>query len=342
MSLIGICNPLLDLSAEVSHDLLAKYDLKPSNAILAEEKHLPLYPELINNHNVQYIAGGAGQNAIRAAQWLLQTPNSTVYFGCIGKDAMGAKLREEATNDGVNVHYLEDESTPTGTCAVLVTDKERSLVANLAAANQYKKSHFDSPEIQALVNNAQYFYITGFFLTVSPETMIAVGEHCLQHNKTFLLNISAPFLIDFFYDKLSAVLPYVDVLFGNEHEYEAFGKKLGLELNFNVIAKAISELPKKNDQKPRVVVVTRGSHSTVVYNPRDEAHLTEIPVPPVPSEEIVDVNGAGDSFVGGFLARYIQNRPLSECVAAGHYVAGVTIRTSGTVFRGKVPQFSYP
>jgi len=338
MSLIGICNPLLDISADVAPELLAKYDLKPSNAILAEEKHLPLYEELVKSYPVQYIAGGAGQNAIRAAQWL-GAPNSTVYLGCIGKDQNGAKLREEATNDGVAVHYLEDETTPTGTCAVLVTHKERSLVANLAAANKYKKDHFDSPEIQALVNNAQYFYITGFFLTVSPETMIAVGEHALHHNKTFLLNLSAPFLIDFFYDKLSAVLPYVDVLFGNEHEYEAFAKKLGLEVDYRLIAEKISELPKLNSKRPRVVVVTRGSQSTIVYNP---PQFLEVLVPRVPAEEIVDVNGAGDSFVGGFLARYIQNRPLEECIAAGHYVAGVTIRTSGTVFRGKVPQFTYP
>jgi len=332
---------LLDISAEVTPELLAKYDLKPSNAILAEEKHIPLYEEIVKNYanSVQYIAGGAGQNAIRAAQWLLQTPGSTVYFGCVGKDQNGARLREEATNDGVLVQYLEDEVTPTGTCAVLVTNKERSLVANLAAANKYKKDHFDSPEIQKLVNNAQFFYITGFFLTVSPETMLAVGEHCLQHNKTFLLNLSAPFLIDFFYDQLLSVLPYVDVLFGNEHEYEAFAKKLGLEVDYRLIAKKLSELPKKNSQRPRVVVITRGSQSTVAYNPPE---FIELSVPKVPSEEIVDVNGAGDSFVGGFLARYIQNRPLDECIAAGHYVAGVTIRTSGTVFRGKTPQFTYP
>jgi len=333
---------LLDISADVSAEFLAKYDLKPSNAILAEEKHIPLYEELVNAYPVQYIAGGAGQNTVRSAQWLLGAPKSTIYLGCIGKDANGRRLREEATIDGVDVHYLEDETTPTGTCAVLITNKERSLVANLAAANKYKKEHYDSPEIQALVNNAKYFYITGFFLTVSPETMVAVGEHALQHNKTFTLNISAPFLVDFFYDKLTAVLPYVDVLFGNEHEYEAFGKKLGLEIgqevDYRAIAKKISELPKANN-KPRIVIVTRGSHSTVAYTAPE---YLEVLVPSVPSSEIVDVNGAGDSFVGGFLARYIQNRPLEECIAAGHYVAGVTIRTSGTDFRGKVPSFTYP
>jgi hypothetical protein len=33
---------------------------------------------------------------------------------------------------------MVDESTPTGTCAACILGGERSLVANLAAANNYK------------------------------------------------------------------------------------------------------------------------------------------------------------------------------------------------------------
>lgn len=36
-------NPLLDISAVVTPELLAKYGLELGNQILAEEKHLPLY-----------------------------------------------------------------------------------------------------------------------------------------------------------------------------------------------------------------------------------------------------------------------------------------------------------
>jgi hypothetical protein len=34
---------------------------------------------------VDYIAGGATQNSIRVAQWILGTKNATAYFGCVGK-----------------------------------------------------------------------------------------------------------------------------------------------------------------------------------------------------------------------------------------------------------------
>lgn len=35
---------------------------------------------------VQYIAGGATQNSVRVAQWMLQVPNCTAYFGAVGSD----------------------------------------------------------------------------------------------------------------------------------------------------------------------------------------------------------------------------------------------------------------
>jgi adenosine kinase len=336
--LIGICNPLLDISAVVEPDFLTKYDLKGGNAILAEEKHLPLYVELVKNYPVQYIAGGAGQNSIRAAQFMLQKEATTGYLGCIGNDENGKRLREEATKDGVHVHYMVDPNTPTGTCAVLIVKRERSLVANLAAANCYKKDHFDSQEIQTLIQNAKFYYVTGFFLTVSPETIVALGKHAATNNKVMTFNLSAPFLIDFFYDRMQSVLPFVDVLFGNEVEFAAFGTKNGWGTDLKVIAQKASELTKENTRRGRVVVVTCGKNPTIIFDPV-VGKPEEIEVPLVPKEEIVDVNGAGDSFVGGFMAGLVQGWSYHLCVKSGNYCAGVTIRTSGTDFKGKTPSF---
>ena len=56
-AILGMCNPLLDISVDAPSELLKKYDLNLNNAILAEEKHLPLYKELVSNYPVQYIAG---------------------------------------------------------------------------------------------------------------------------------------------------------------------------------------------------------------------------------------------------------------------------------------------
>jgi adenosine kinase len=47
--------------------LLQKYGLKANDAILAEDKHLSIYEELLKR-NASLIAGGAAQNTARGAQ----------------------------------------------------------------------------------------------------------------------------------------------------------------------------------------------------------------------------------------------------------------------------------
>ncbi|KAF8652882.1 hypothetical protein AX16_004103, partial [Volvariella volvacea WC 439] len=66
-SLFCMGNPLLDIQVTNGEELLKKYDLKANDAILAEEKHAPIYDEIVREHKVTYVAGGAAQNAARGA-----------------------------------------------------------------------------------------------------------------------------------------------------------------------------------------------------------------------------------------------------------------------------------
>lgn len=53
IALVGMGNPLLDISAQVPDSVLTKYGLEPANAILAEEKHMGLYKELVDAYEVR-------------------------------------------------------------------------------------------------------------------------------------------------------------------------------------------------------------------------------------------------------------------------------------------------
>ena len=109
-ALMGLGNPLLDISADVDQSVLDKYGVKLNDAILAEEKHQPLYPELVAMDSVQYIGGGATQNSIRVAQWMSQAaPGMTSFVGCVGKDSYAEQLKAAVGSDGVNALYMEDE-----------------------------------------------------------------------------------------------------------------------------------------------------------------------------------------------------------------------------------------
>lgn len=214
--LLGLGNPLLDISAVVDETFLKKYDLQPDNAILADEKHKPMYSELIENYNAEFIAGGSVQNTLRVAEWILQRGNVAVFFGCVGQDKYAKILEDCAHAAGLNVQFQYTKDAPTGTCGVLITGHHRSLCANLAAANNFTIDHLEKPENQVHLQNAEFFYVSGFFLTVSPPSILAVARHALEFNKMFMFNLSAPFLSQFFKDPLMQVLPYVDILFGNE------------------------------------------------------------------------------------------------------------------------------
>lgn len=326
---MGMGNPLLDISATVPQDVLDKYDVKLDSAILAEEKHMPVYQELIDTYNPSFIAGGATQNSIRVAQWMLLPSSSgnTAFMGCVGEDAYGKQLEQCAEKDGVLVHYMKDATTPTGTCAALILGGERALIANLAAANNFQPSHLATPKAQEIIASAKYYYVAGFFLTVSVESLVQVAEHAVANNKVFCLNLSAPFIIDFFGDQLATAIPYADYLFCNESEAATFAKKHELGEDLKQVALQICNMPKKNASRPRTVIFTQGSQSTIVAC---DGKVTEYAVEPLAPEKLVDTNGAGDAFVGGFLAQLTQDKSMEECVQAGHWAAKQIIQVSGT------------
>jgi adenosine kinase len=337
MKIYGMGNPLLDISAEVGAGFLTKYDLQPANAILAEDKHLPIYKELAGMSTVEYIPGGATLNSIRVAQWMSQTPGTTYYAGCIGSDEFGDKLKSKAEADGVSTLFLVDTTTPTGTCAVCIVGKERSLCANLAAANNFKESHMSTEAVTKAVSASSIFYSAGFFLTVSVPSMLVVAKHAAENNKIFAFNLSAPFLVDFFADQMSEVMPYGDFVFGNETEAAAYGVKHNVpSKDIREIAKHIAALPKLNKARSRTVVFTQGKDPTVVAC---DGNAEEYAVPHLDASKIVDTNGAGDAFVGGFLSKLAIGADMKTCVAAGNYAASEIIQRSGCTLPDK-PTFS--
>lgn len=46
-------NPLLDMQVRDGEELLKKYDLKSNDAILAEEKHFPMFARPFNQPNAR-------------------------------------------------------------------------------------------------------------------------------------------------------------------------------------------------------------------------------------------------------------------------------------------------
>ncbi|KAF2683628.1 Ribokinase-like protein [Lentithecium fluviatile CBS 122367] len=324
--LLCLENPLLDIQGVGDEKLLEKYGLEANDAILAEEKHLGLYDDLIQNYNAVLIAGGAAQNTARGAQYILP-PDSTVYIGCIGRDKYGKTLEDICAKAGVKTEYRYDEETPTGRCGVIITGHNRSLCTDLAAANKYKVDHLKQPEVWKLVENAKVFYVGGYHLTVSVPAILALAEEAAAKDKVFILNLSAPFIPQFFKEQLDQVLPYVDILLSNETEAAAYAESHGIaSKDIKEIAQEIVKLPKKYGKKSRTVVFTQGLDPTISVV---EGEVKEYPVHAIGKEKINDTNGAGDAFAGGFVAGIVQGKPLETAIDMGQWLAKLSIQELG-------------
>jgi len=317
----------IDIQATADVALLEKYGVKPNDAILAEEKHLGLYEDLLNNYSAKLIAGGGAQNTARGAQYLLP-PNSVVYLGCVGDDKYAAILHDAVKAAGLRVEYRVDKTQPTGRCGVIITGHNRSMITDLGAANHYNLDHMKSPEIWKLVEGATHYFVGGFHLTVCPPAIQALAEEAAKHNKAFVFSLSAPFIPQFFKDPLDASAPYWDYVIGNESEALSYAESHGLATkDIKEIAKHLAALPKANTKRERVAVITQGTDPTIVVVNGQEAQ--EFPVHAIESSKINDTTGAGDAFAAGFTAGLVAGESLAQCVDQGQWLAKLSIQELG-------------
>ncbi|KAI0271445.1 adenosine kinase [Gloeopeniophorella convolvens] len=313
-----------------------KYGLKSNDAILAGEKHFPIYDEIVRERKVTYVAGGAAQNAARGAAYVLP-PNSVVYTGCVGEDEFAEQLKAANRREGLTEAYLVKKGEQTGACAVVITGHDRSLVTTLRAAEKFEKDHLSTPDVARLIDGAKFFYVEGYFLTHGLESTLELAKKASDAGKVFALNLSAPFIPQFFKVQLEQVFAHCDIVIGNETEAEAWASAAGLPNKDDIpaIAKSIATLPKSNASRPRTVIITQGPSSTIVVSATDPESHKVFPVDRLQDSQIVDTNGAGDAFAGGFLGALVSGKSVEESVLVGHKLGAMCVQLVG-------PQYPWP
>jgi len=156
------------------------------------------------------------------------------------------------------------------------------------------------------------------------------GKHAADKNKVFSMNLSAAFLSTVFKKPLMDAMPYIDILFGNEDEAAVFAKEQNINATaMTEIALKIAGLPKINSKRPRAVVITQGCNPVVLAY---EGKIQEFPIETLDKSKIVDTNGAGDAFVGGFLSQLVRGKNFEACIKAGNWASRVIIQQSGCTF----------
>ncbi|VDN11427.1 unnamed protein product [Dibothriocephalus latus] len=329
--ILGLGHPLLDIQADVNEKFLKKYGVQANGATLSGPGQKGLYEDLLANFDLTYVAGGSAQNTMRMIQWLLQDPKriSCSYLGCVGNDKSGEILLQNMEATGVQTVYEVSDTLPTGVCLVLVSGANRSLVTSLGAAAVFSSEFLREKPAWDMVEEASMYYFMGYFLVSSMDSVMAVMEHAVARRKAVCFNLGAPYVCQCFTERVDKILPYTDFVIGTGDEALAFAEAHHMKHpSLAAVAKFFAGYGWVGRPRHRLVIITQGPDPIFLVSSEDMLVRT-IPVDPIPPENTVDTNGAGDAFAAGFISKFITCGSVDEAIEAGKKAAAYILGKSG-------------
>jgi adenosine kinase len=159
-------------------------------------------------------------------------------------------------------------------------------------------------------------------VVISPNDPLAMNryvEECKELGIPFLYDPSQQ-IVRSSADELRRGVDRAYSLFVNEYEWELLQKHTGFSGDF-----ILQEIP--------LVVITLGAKGAVIHHKG-----SEVMVPAVPVEQIVDPTGVGDAFRAGFLRGWLLGMDLKICGMMGSLAAAYCLEQRGTQSHWFTPQ----
>jgi len=311
-SLVAIGNPIVDISAEITRQILDKFHLSFGQTVFANQSNIGFYQELENMPQVTYIPGGSIQNTLRVMAWCLyMNPDNARFFkvtmlGATGKDNYRDKIINAFNGSGVN-HILQIiPNMQTSRCGVGIHQKERCLLPEIRASNclteEFVNEHLDE------IMKHDALLIEGYFLQEKYDLCLNLCTKFKDQRKLVILTLSAITIVQQHYDKVMEIANYCDVIVGNMAEIEALAgiNNMDYKTTFEKVSKNLTI------KKERLFVVTHGSKGVILgkydYTKGNMDFILQCFPTVMKMEDIVDLNGAGDAFLGGFLSQFMQGK----------------------------------
>jgi len=258
-------------------------------------------------------------------------------LGCVGKDDYGKTIVSELEKVKVDTSLVQIHETELSSrCGCGIYLKERCLMPQIRASSKLCKN-FVEKNIEKILQ-ADILFVEGYFLIECWEIVQFLMGKFKEAKKKIAFTLSATFMVEFHFDKIKQLADNADLIFCNEDEAASFVKMLKKEpASDEENAKTIhAGLPASD----RLLIVTCGKNpvitSTYCYTKNDFKfkHTQQISV--IPDEEIVDTNGCGDAFVGGFMSQYLKdNTNIEGSVKEGVYASSVILKHIGCTYPEK-------
>lgn len=344
-SIIGIGDPIVDVISKINSEMIEKYGLKLGDSIFSsednDEVNAKIYEILEGMPYVNYVPGGSIQNTTRVLSCCLNNNehiNRKLFkvsmLGSVGDDLYKVKIENALKDIGVNPILQILPGDKTSRCGVGVYNKEKLFVTQLRASKRLSEE-FIEEHLEEILGH-QAFLIEGYLLQNKFDVVKKICDEFIRNNKTIILTLSAKFIVKLHYEKIIELANVADIIAGSMEEASELA---GIESqNPKEICSAIfSKLkPKEN----RILVFTDGANGAYYakYNCKNNQPLSisQVFPPAIKDEEIIDLNGAGDAFLGGFLSEFMIGNSIYNCCQRGNEAASVILKNVGCTFPKKI------
>jgi sugar/nucleoside kinase (ribokinase family) len=239
--------------------------------------------------------------------------------GLVGDDAMGHFVRDSFQRGHVSCDHLGVSSTAqtSATLIVNVQGEDRRFIHAVGANAEFTGETLTRDVLQ----ECQILCVGGFVLNpkLSGANVRRAFQTARELGVTTVLDvvISDPAPA---WKMLQEVLPETDLFLPNQDEGRMI---LGVD-------DPREQARQFHAAGAKTVIVTRGSHGSILFDGREMWEAAAFPV------EQVDGTGGGDAFVAGYLYGLLKQVSSTECLAYGAAMGASCVRAAGattSVFR---------
>jgi sugar/nucleoside kinase (ribokinase family) len=309
--LIGVGSPIMDLLAEVPDQFLVDHVggekggmvLVNANEMSAIVSHLGTAPTLSS--------GGSAANAtLNATRLGLRT----TFLGKLGNCETAAAYRARFAELGIDTSRFKQGDVPNARSLIMTTpDAERTMRTDLGAAMTLSPAEVTAADFAG----CHHTHMEGY-LVFNEALADAVLSAARSAGCTISVDLAS-------FEVINATRPWIfkqlasgiDIVFANEDEIRAL---------FEDETTPFDELARRLASHGVLAAVKIGKDGAWIAK-GDELHRIE----PVAVAEVVDTNGAGDSWAAGFLSAYLRGASLPLCGKIASHVGAETVKHLGPI-----------
>ena len=231
-----------------------------------------------------------------------------------GDDDFGRKFTEAYKRSGVTLINMGHPNIHTGTSFILITpDGERSMSTYLGASEALQPGMLDSINIE----HNTLLLIEGYILRggLGPETgarIKSIGKYIREKNGALILALPPVQVIHTIRNEIRGILESFDILHGNLEEYFELFKVSTLG--------EVEDALRQNHVRAVITDGARGAHAVVHQR---TAHSKAL------DTEVVDLTGAGDAFLAGWLSGALQGLSVEAALLRGSTFSAKVISQHG-------------